>query len=457
MVGAGFTGLVAAYELRKRLGETAQIVVADASDRIGGSVRPVQLGGARFEAGAESFLANSPDILRLADELGLAGRIVSSGPARPSVFAARETHPLPTGTYFGLPSPETETALLGPEDLAAIREDRPADWDTSTDMSIAELVEPVYGPAVRARLVDPLLSGVYAGDSFTIGVRAGLPALAAKLDEEAGPGAKHVSLTRAVAAARSGAGTASGGAGTAPRRAASGGMFRSFDGGLGLLLDALLQAAGPLDLRLGEEVTRLERTSNGYAVDPVGEADAVVLAVGSHVAGALLACVDEEAGRAAASIPTASPVVLALRCERLEVPDGTSGVLVASGEGLAAKALTLTANKWPHLSAPVLRVSFGRYGDDLSFTADEQLLAWAASDFTRIFGKRLAVTDWTVQRYPEALPQYGPWHSRKVAAIASASAGGLAVAGNFLRGVGLGACAATAAAAAEQIANVLEG
>ena len=446
VVGAGFSGLVAAYELRKRLGETAQIVVADAAGRIGGSVRPVQLGGARFDAGAESFLANSPDIARLADELGLTGRIVSSSSsARPSVFAEKEAHPLPAGTYFGLPSPQTRTTLLGPDDMAAIREDRPSDWDTNTDMSIAELVEPVYGSAVRTRLVDPLLSGVYAGDSFTIGVRAGLPGLAARLDEEAGPGAKHVSLVRAVAAARSGAGTVS-----------KGGMFRSFDGGLGLLLDALVRAAGPLDLRLGEEVTRLERTSNGYAVDPVGEADAVVLAVGSQVAGVLLAGVDEEAGRATASIPTSSPVVLALRCERFDVPENTSGVLVASGEGLAAKALTLTANKWPHLSAPVLRVSFGRYGDDLSCTADEQLLAWAASDFTRIFGERLAVTDWTVQRYPEALPQYGPWHSRKVAAIASASTGGLAVAGNFLRGVGLGACAATAAAAAEQIANVLK-
>ncbi|MGL6235368.1 MAG: FAD-dependent oxidoreductase [Segniliparus sp.] len=441
VVGAGFTGLVAAYELRKRLGDAAQIVVVDEAGRIGGSVRPVQLGERRLDAGAESFLANSPDMLRLSDELGLTERIVSSGSARPSVFADRAAHPLPLGTYFGLPGPDTETALLGPDDLALMREDRPSDWDASTDMTIAELVEPVYGSAVRTRLVDPLLSGVYAGDSFTIGARAGLPGLAARLDDMARSG-ERVSLVRAVAESR-------------PASPAGGGMFRSFDGGLGVLLDALAAAARP-ELRLGEEIARLEQSSGGYAVDPVGEADAVVLAVGAPSAGRLLAGVDVGAGRAAASISTASPVVVALRCESLDVPEAVSGVLVAAGEGLAAKALTLTANKWPHLSAPVLRASFGRYGDDLSSTADEQLLAWAVSDFARIFSTRLDVADWTVQRYPEALPQYGPWHSRKAEAIASAfGSGRLAVAGNFLRGVGLGACAATAAAAAAQIAQAL--
>lgn len=441
VVGAGFTGLVAAYELRKRLGAAAQIIVVDGAGRIGGSVRPVGLGDVRFDAGAESFLAHSPDMARLAQELGLAGRIVPSGGARPSVFADRAAHPLPPGTYFGLPGPDTETALLGPADMAMMREDRPSDWDESTDMTVAELVEPVYGPRVRARLVDPLLSGVYAGDSFVIGARAALPALAARLDEMARAGGQ-ASLVRAVAQSR-------------PASPAGGGMFRSFDGGLGVLLDALVAAARP-DLRLGEGVARLEPASGGYVVDPVGEADAVVLAVGAPSAGVLLAGVDDGASRAAESISTASPVVVALRCETLDVPAGTSGVLVAAGEGLAAKALTLTANKWPHLSAPVLRVSFGRYGDDLSATEDEQLLAWAVSDFTRIFGARLRPVAWTVQRYPEALPQYGPWHSRAAAAIAPGP-GRLAVAGNFLRGVGLGACAGTAAEAAEQVAHALAG
>ncbi|ADG98376.1 protoporphyrinogen oxidase [Segniliparus rotundus DSM 44985] len=444
VVGAGVTGLVAAYELRKRFGSDAKIVVIDGSERAGGCLRGVELAGQPLDGGAESFLANASDMFRLADELGLSDQIVSSSGARPSVFAAGSRHPLPTGTYFGLPGPDVDTTLLRADDLDLIRQDRPTDWEVGADMSIGELVEPVHGANVRSRLVDPLLSGIYAGDSWTIGVRSGLPQLAARLDEQAAAEAQQVSLNRAVEAARSGMGTA------------QGPMFRSFRGGLQVFVQALQSAIGTENLLLGQPVNAIAPEGSGFQVEPFGGFDAVVLAVGAPALSGLLAGVDDSAAEAAASITTASPVVVAVRSEPFGDCDGVSGVLVASGEGLGAKALTISGNKWAHLGAPVLRASFGRCGEDLSHVPDEQLLAWAASDFTRLFHKRLSPLDWVVERYPQALPQYAPQHGRKVAAISAASSGRLAIAGNFLRGVGLGACAATAVSAAEQVANVLE-
>ena len=44
---------------------------------------------------------------------------------------------------------------------------------------MAELVGNRFGEQVVSRSVDPLLAGVYAGSSATIGLRAAAPALAA--------------------------------------------------------------------------------------------------------------------------------------------------------------------------------------------------------------------------------------------------------------------------------------
>src|SRR5438067_11557194 len=63
------------------------------------------------------------------------------------------------------------------------------------DESVAEFVERHYGSELVERLVDPLLSGVYGGDSSQLSVRAVLPRFA-KME------ASHGSLGRAMLAAR---------------------------------------------------------------------------------------------------------------------------------------------------------------------------------------------------------------------------------------------------------------
>src|SRR5207245_8993149 len=66
---------------------------------------------------------------------------------------------------------------------------------SSKDESVARFVERHYGSELVERLVDPLLSGVYGGDSSQLSVRAVLPRFA-KME------ASHGSLGRAMLAAR---------------------------------------------------------------------------------------------------------------------------------------------------------------------------------------------------------------------------------------------------------------
>ncbi|EUA54629.1 putative protoporphyrinogen oxidase [Mycobacterium xenopi 4042] len=54
-------------------------------------------------------------------------------------------------------------------------------------------------------------------------------------------------------------------------------------------------------------------------------------------------------------------------------------MLVASGEALHAKAITLSSRKWGRRSGlELVRLSFGRFDDDVGCRAtDDELLAWA--------------------------------------------------------------------------------
>jgi oxygen-dependent protoporphyrinogen oxidase len=140
------------------------------------------------------------------------------------------------------------------------------------------------------------------------------------------------------------------------------------------------------------------------------------------------------------------------------LPDN-SGILVATGEPLRAKAFTLSSRKWPHLAerhVALVRASFGRLGDDkpLSWT-DDDLIAAAVADLSTVTGISIAPIEAVVQRWPGGLPQYAPGHTEQIAALESAIAAldGIAVAGAYLHGVGVPACVASGTAAAERIAG----
>jgi oxygen-dependent protoporphyrinogen oxidase len=129
-----------------------------------------------------------------------------------------------------------------------------------------------------------------------------------------------------------------------------------------------------------------------------------------------------------------------------------SGVLVATGEPLHAKAITLTTRKWgARGDAELLRMSFGRFGDDIAGTDGHQLQAWARDDLAAVFGIDVDPIEVLIHRWIDALPQYAPGHGDLVAAIRVGLPSTLAVAGNYLDGVGVPACVAAAGRAAAAV------
>jgi oxygen-dependent protoporphyrinogen oxidase len=438
VVGGGISGLTAAYRLRQAAGDDATITLFDSGDKLGGILRTERVAGRPMDLGAEAYVRRRPEMPALLAELGLSDRQMSTTGARPLIYSGQELHPLPTATVVGIPS--SATSVTGLVDDATIERinaepERPLDWQPGSDPATAELIGDRFGQQTVARSVDPLLSGVYAGSAATIGLRAAAPSVVAALDRGA------TSLTDAVRR------------GLPP--ASDGPVFGALDGGYQVLLDELVERSRLRWVRAA--VDRLDRAERGWSLrDDAGshwDADAVILAVPAPRLARLISAVAPRSSAAASRIASASSVVVAL-----VVPGDTafpecSGVLMASGEPLRAKAITLSSRKWG-LPGDVqfLRLSFGRFGDDLAATAtDEQLLAWAAQDLAAVFGLDVEPVDARVQRWIEAMPQYGPGHADVVAEIRAGLPPTLAVAGSYLDGIGVPACIGAAGRAVEAL------
>lgn len=437
VVGGGISGLVAAYRLRVASGPDADITVFDPADRLGGVLRTERVGGQPLDVGAEAFIARRPEVPALLAELGLSARQIGTTGVRPLIYSRGRLHPMPQGTLQGIPAQAAALAgLVDDATLTRVADEaaRPLAWDRSADPAVGELVGDRFGEQVVTRSVDPLLAGVYAGSAATIGLRSAVPTLASALDRGA------PSLTDAVRQALAGAGPV------------TGSVFGAVDGGYAVLLDHLTRQA---DVRWAQvAVERVDRSGRGWAVvDDEGttwQADAVVLALPAPGLPRVIEGVAPRTAAAARRIRVASAALVALA-----LPGGTplpqqSGVLVAGGERLHAKAITLSSRKWGQRgNVELVRLSYGRFGDDLArSTGDEDLLDWAVQDLEEVFGIRTEPEDSHVHRWIDAMPQYGPGHGALVAELRAGLPRGLAVAGGYLDGIGVPACVASATRAA---------
>ena len=446
VVGGGISGLVAAYRLRTVAGPDASITLFDPADRLGGVLRTERIAGQPIDVGAEAFVARRPEVPALLAELGLAGRQIGTTGVRPLIYSRGRLHRMPEGTLGGIPA--QAASLVGLVDDATIawmidERTRPFGWRRGTDPSVGALVGDRFGEQVVTYSVDPLLAGVYAGSAANIGLRSAAPALAAALDRGA------PNLTDAVRAALP--------------PPATGSVFGAVEGGYAVLLDELVRRARFRWTQVA--VQRVDRAERGWRlVDDEGtgwHADAVVLAVPAPRLPRLIENVAPASAAAARRIATASVAVVALA-----LPGGTplpeqSGVLVAHGEQVSAKAVTLSSHKWGRRgNVELVRLSFGRFGDSAETSAarnagDDDLLSWATRDLATLFGVPVEPVDCRVHRWIDAMPQYGPGHGDLVAQLRGGLPPALAVAGGYLDGIGVPACVASAGRAVASLAQAV--
>jgi oxygen-dependent protoporphyrinogen oxidase len=416
----------------------------EASDRLGGVIRTEWEDDFLLDTGPDSLVTFKPWAIDLCRELGLGAELVPvrEETAGVDIYARGRLRRLPTGgdrTVAGRALAFLTSGLMSWPGLMRMAGDLvlPGGPERAEE-SMAEFFGRRLGREAVARLVDPLLAGIYAGDPDRLSIRSTFPRF---VDLEA----RHRSLAlgmlrenRARHSRRRGSGD--------ERR---GPIFYSLVRGLGRLVDALGERLSRrVTVHLEAGVRGVTRRGETYvletAVGPV-ECDLLVLATPAWAAAGILRPLDAVLADRLAAIRYvgSATVFFGYRAADLSrVPSG-HGFLVPQSEGRRINGATWVSNKYPHRSPAdgfLARCYVG--GDRGAGEAeldDPVLIDLCRDELAGMAGMDADPQFARVFRFPRSNPQYEVGHTDRVAAIEAARAGhaGLYLTGGAYRGVGV--------------------
>jgi len=186
VIGGGIAGLSAAYYARKKSPDL-QVTLLEAGDRWGGKIITdrvsLEHGDFIIEGGPDTFLATKPWGVALCKELGLADRLHGTNPHQKNTYVLHKNklQPLPDGL-----------AMMIPTNIPSILKSQLVSWpgkmrmgldfllpshNGQHDESLGQFVSRRLGREAYENLIEPLMSGIYAGDGDQLSLRSTFPYL----------------------------------------------------------------------------------------------------------------------------------------------------------------------------------------------------------------------------------------------------------------------------------------
>lgn len=407
VAGAGISGLALAFELRR---QGIPVLVLESDGRAGGKIESDHVDGYLCERGPASYLDRSGGIAALARALGIDHRVVWAGQAaeRRLVASGGRLHDTPRSAKEFLRSGLLPWSAKLRAGLDLLLPRGPS--ANGEDESVAGFARRRLGRVAGERLLQPLVSGLYAGQPETVSLPSAFPLLAAM---ERDRRSFLLAMRRELAAAKDD---------SSPRLA-------SFEGGLDELTSALATALGQ-DLRLRARVRAITRRQAGFTIaaeerGAVTElaADAVVMALPAHVGCELTSVLDGGISDTLARIPYV-PVTLV----HLGYPDSAFsrsldayGFFVPPSESLRVLG-GIFPSQFFERRAPfgfhLLSVRTGGARHPEAFTMpDDELVALADGELRQLVGLQGPPAFVHVVRHERGLPQYTLGHMDRVAAL----------------------------------------
>ena len=451
IVGGGISGLAAAHRLLE-LGQSKQVTLIEASNRLGGTIQTTHRDGFLLERGPDSFISEKPQALALAKRLGLESRLIETNEKYRRSFIVRNGRLRPVPEGFQLLAPSRIWPFIASDIFTLTGKLRMAadlflprkSTNGTKDESLASFVRRRLGSEALERMAQPMVGGIYTADPETLSLRATLPRF---LDMER----EHRSLILAMLRQ-----------GRTAKRGTSGArysLFLSFDRGMQVLVDALAQIKA--DIRLSTRAEALKRDGPTWTITTnTGEqlkADAVCLAVPAYIAASLLHETDQALANKLRQIKYASTATLNLAYRRAAISHSLNGFgfVVPFVEKRSLIACTFSSVKFSGRTPDehvLLRAFAGGALQPEIFALDEQEMAKRVeAELRELLGISEAPLFVEVAKWERSMPQYEVGHLDRVKEIETSLHEhlGLTIAGNAYQGPGIPDCIRSGEAAAE--------
>lgn len=162
VLGGGISALSAAWNIRKA-NPLAKITLLEKGTRLGGAIQTVRNEGAIFERGPRTFaVSRSPHLLRLIEEMGLAGELLYSKPEAAKRYLWNNGVLRSASAFIPMALPALmREAFISPKQIE--------------DESIYDYCVRRLNPKIAENIVDPMTLGIYSGDIKKLSLRASFP------------------------------------------------------------------------------------------------------------------------------------------------------------------------------------------------------------------------------------------------------------------------------------------
>lgn len=436
IVGAGISGLATAQAILKRNPQT-EVVIFESGARTGGKVMSeITPEGYLCEWGVNAFLDKVPRTLELCREISLFPVRANAAAKKRYVFSEGELHKLPEK-----PPEFLASKLLSVPGRLRVMGEVFAGRARKDDETLAEFGTRHLGREAFEKLIDPMASGVFAGDASKMSLKSCFPRIH-EVETEYG------SLIRGLIKLQKEARKA--GAKDTPGPG-PGGMLTSFDGGMSAMTDALTAELGSR-VQLNSQVDSISSAGGRYTIHlgsgQEEEVETLILAAPAHAQAGMLRDLAPAISTLLGDISYPALAVVCMGFAREQVKDRMDGFgfLVPSREEKGILGTVADSNVFPD-RAPQDRVLLrtmvgGARSPELARQPDQQLFDNVLADLGEIMSLRAEPEFARIHRHEKAIPQYLQGHSMRLQSVDEELKAfpRLILTGNAFRGVSLNDC-----------------
>ncbi len=423
VIGAGITGLTAAFRLQQ---SGKSVIVIEKESRIGGQIRSFTEGGFTFESGPNTGVLSNAEVVELFEDLAPDAELQTAQPAAKCrlVWKGNRFHPLPSGLVSAVTTP----LFTFGDKLRVLAEPLRAKGN-NPDESVGAMAERRLGKSMVDYAVDPFISGIYAGDPYSLATRYALPKLY-NLEQQYGGFVKG-----AIGKAK---------LPKSPRdRKATKEVF-SAKGGLQSLVDALAKRVGEQNIILSAKGVEVR---NGFEVSYNGgeviAADTVVTTCGAYALCDVLPFIHNDQLSPITSLEYAPVVQVSVGVRSKEDTLRLSfGGLFPSKEKREVLGILFPSDcfvdRAPHGGKLYSFFLGGRRNPELVNKSEEQIVEHVRMLMNSLL-KCHTIDMIKVFKHPRAIPQYTTTSADRFMAIDKIEAQhcGLIIAGNLKGGIGM--------------------